>query len=363
MNQQNDIVAQLKNKAAQLGFGMLGVIPAKPAQRLGAYLNWVDKEMYGKMGYLARPDRIIRRQDPNVILPNVESIICVGLDYFTLRLPKKVAEDPLRGRISNYAWGVDYHDVMTPRLEELAGWLKTVVQSGEEDVGHRVYVDTGAILERDHAESAGLGFTGKNTMLIRPGFGSWFFLGEILITAKLPPTYFLPKAEMPSCGSCTRCLDVCPTDAFIEPYVLDARRCISYLSIELKGEIPAEFRPQMGNWIYGCDICQEVCPFNRFEQETVEHAFRPGYETYAAPYLETLLQLDPEQFAKTYANSPIKRIKHERLLRNVAIAAGNSGRPELLPSLARLLNSDNELVRSHAEWAVQQLDPNYKPTS
>ena len=168
---------------------------------------------------------------------------------------------------------------------------------------------------------------------------------------------------MPSCGSCTRCLDACPTDAFIEPYVLDARRCISYLSIELKGEIPAEFRPQMGNWIYGCDICQEVCPFNRFEQETVEHAFRPGYETYAAPYLETLLQLDPEQFAETYANSPIKRIKHERLLRNVAIAAGNSGRPELLPSLARLLNSDNELVRSHAEWAVQQLDPNYKATS
>lgn len=350
---QARVVNQMKVKAAELGFGMLGIIPAQPAKRLAAYLTWVEKEMYGKMGYLARPDRIIRREDPNIILPNVETIICVGLDYFSLRLPKSMANDPLRGRISNYAWGADYHDIMTPRLEELADWLKSAVK--KEEQAHRVYVDTGAILERDHAESAGLGFTGKNTMLIRPQAGSWFFLGEIMTTLKLPPTEFIPAVQMPSCGSCTRCLHACPTNAFPAPYVLDARKCISYLTIELKGDIPEEMRPQMGNWIYGCDICQEVCPFNRFADESIEHAFKPKHLDYAAPKLETLLTMSPETFAQTYAKSPIKRIKRERLLRNGTIAAGNSGHPELIPSLKTLLTDESELVRSHATWAINQL--------
>lgn len=347
------VLQKLKAKAAQLGFGMLGIVSARPAKRLDAYLSWVEKEMYGKMGYLARPDRIIRRQDPNVILPNVESIICVGLDYYTLRLPASLAKDPLRGRISNYAWGADYHDIMTPRLEELANWLNLEVKLEEQ--AHRVYVDTGAILERDHAESAGLGFTGKNTMLIRPQFGSWFFLGEILTTLKLPPTEFVPAAHMPSCGSCTRCLFACPTNAFSAPYVLDARKCISYLTIELKGDVPEDLRLQIGNWVYGCDICQEVCPFNRFEEETVEHAFKPEYIYYAAPKLETLLMMDQAGFDRTYANSPIKRIKLERLQRNAAVAAGNSRRPELVQPVKNLLSSESELVRSHAMWALNRL--------
>lgn len=353
MQNRNDLITRLNQKAAKLGFGMLGVIPARPAKRLNAYLDWVDKEMFGKMGYLARPDRIIRREDPNVILPNVKSIVCLGLDYFTLRLPKEVANDPLRGRISNYSWGEDYHDIMTPRLEELAKWLKTELKADES--AHRVYVDTGAILERDHAESAGLGFTGKNTMLIQPKFGSWFFLGEILITEELPKSRFLPEATMPSCGSCTRCLDVCPTNAFPAPYVLDARRCISYLTIELKADIPLEFRPQMKNWIYGCDECQDVCPFNRFEAETIEHAFRPDHIDYAAPKLETILRLDADSFKVRYANSPIKRIKLERLLRNGAIAAGNSKRPELIPHLEALTQHPSELVQTHAQWGLDQL--------
>lgn len=353
MIQDNTLVSQLKQRAAELGFGMLGIVPAKPAVRLNAYFNWVDKEMHGKMGYLARPDRLIRRQDPNVILPNVESIICVGLDYFTLRLPKSVKYDKTRGLISNYAWGSDYHDIMTPRLEELAGWLKSTLKTDETQ--HRVYVDTGAILERDYAESAGLGFTGKNTMLIQPRLGSWFFLGEILITAKLPPSQLLPNVHTLSCGSCTRCLDNCPTNAFPEPYVLDARRCISYLTIELKDTVPVDLRSQIGNWVYGCDVCQEVCPFNRFEAETIEHAFRPGHVDYAAPKLSTLLEMTQEQFDQTYAKSPIKRIKRERLLRNAAIAAGNSDRPEMIPSLKNLVANENELVADHATWAINQL--------
>lgn len=349
----SDIVVKLKAKAAQLGFGMLGIIEARPAKRLDAYLTWVEKEMFGKMGYLARPDRIIRRQDPKIILPKVKTIICVGLDYYTLRLPKSLVNDPLRGRISNYAWGTDYHDIMTPRLEELAGWLKTAVKAEEQ--AHRVYVDTGAILERDHAESAGLGFTGKNTMLIRPKFGSWFFLGEIMTTLELPPTTFLPAEQMPSCGSCTRCLSACPTDAFTAPYVLDARRCISYLTIELKENIPLELRSQTGNWVYGCDICQEVCPFNRFNEETIEHAFKPDHVDFAAPKLESLLTLSQTEFDRIYANSPIKRIKRERLLRNAAVAAGNSGRPELIPALKALLTDEPELIQSHATWAISKL--------
>ncbi len=353
MRNHDDLINKLNRQAAKLGFGMLGVVSARPAKRLNAYLDWVDKEMFGKMGYLARPDRIIRRQDPNVILPNVKSIICVGLDYFTLRLPKEVANDTSRGRISNYSWGEDYHDIMTPRLEALADWLKT--ETGGSDSAHRVYVDTGAILERDHAESAGLGFTGKNTMLIQPKFGSWFFLGEILITEELPESRFLPEPAMPSCGSCTRCLDVCPTDAFTAPYVLDARRCISYLTIELKSDIPLELRPHMKNWIYGCDECQEVCPFNRFEAETIEHAFRPEHIDYAAPKLESILRLDEEGFKSRFANSPIKRIKHERLLRNACIAAGNSNRPELIQHLAPLAQHPSELVQSHAQWGLDQL--------
>ncbi|MFT7587010.1 MAG: epoxyqueuosine reductase [Cellvibrionaceae bacterium] len=358
MNDSN-IINQLKAKAAQLGFGMLGTVSARPAKRLDAYLAWVDKEMHGKMGYLARPDRVIRRQNPSVILPGVETIICIGLDYHTLRLPEEMANDRSRGRISNYAWGADYHDIMTPRLEELAGWLKSTLKTNEEQA-HRVYVDTGAILERDHAESAGLGFTGKNTMLIRPQSGSWFFLGEIMTTIKLPPTPFIPAIQMPSCGSCTRCLDACPTNAFPAPYVLDARRCISYLTIELKENVPEEMRPQMGNWVYGCDICQEVCPFNRFEEETVEHAFQAGYIDYAAPKLDSLLTLSQDAFDQIYAKSPIKRIKRERLLRNASIAAGNSGCLELIPALKVLLSdkstTENEWVRSHATWALARLE-------
>lgn len=345
---------ELKARAQALGFSMAGVVPAAPGRRLDAYRRWIAAEQHGQMGYMARPDRLARRQDLNVILPGVHSIVCVGLDYYTLRAPDHIAGDPGRGRISNYAWGVDYHDVMTPRLEELAGWLRRQAAAG---VQTKVYVDTGAILERDHAETAGLGFTGKNTMLINPRRGSFFFLGELLTT--LPLAYDTPRPAMPGCGSCRRCLDACPTNAFPQPYVLDARRCISYLTIELKGWIPRELRPLMGNWIYGCDVCQDVCPFNRFAQPTNQPAFRPTHQptnwNAIAPPLLDILTLDEAGFNERFARSPIKRIKRSRLLRNAAVAAGNWGSEAAVPALASLLGDPEPLLRGHAAWALHQI--------
>lgn len=342
---------ELKAQALALGFSMVGVIPAAPGRRLDAYRAWIAAEMHGAMGYMARPDRIARREDLNVILPGVQSLVCVGLDYSWLSPPEEIANDPSRGRISNYAWGADYHNILTPRLQALADWLREA--AAEEQVASKVYVDTGAILERDHAETAGLGFTGKNTMLIHPQRGSWMFLGELLTT--LPLAYDTPR-PMPSCGRCTNCLEACPTAAFPQPYVLDARRCISYLTIELKGWIPRELRPLMGNWIYGCDICQVVCPFNRFAPGTAEPAFRPPEWNATAPPLVELLRLDEVGFQQRFANSPIKRIKRRGLLRNVCVAAGNWGDPAAVPALSDLLHNDPEpLIRGHAAWALRQI--------
>ncbi|NHZ71547.1 MAG: tRNA epoxyqueuosine(34) reductase QueG [Aquificales bacterium] len=370
---------QLREKAQALGFNFFGVIPARPARRLGAYLDWIEQERQGKMGYLARPDRIIRRQNLNVILPGVQTILCVGLNYFPGKLPPHIAQDPSRGRISNYAWGVDYHDVMTPRLKELAAWLQAQTT---EDVQSRVYVDTGAILERDHGETAVFGFTGKNSMLINPKHGSFFFLGEILTTLPLPTnqksSIVNHQSSIPSCGSCQRCQDACPTNAFPEPYIVDARRCISYLTIELKDWIPRELRPLMGNWIYGCDICQEVCPFNRFATQTVEDSFFPSdwrletrnWDLVSPPLLE-VLALDEAGFRTRFAHSPIKRIKRGRLVRNACVAAGNWGsetatsalRPrsvepssgQAVPILTALLSDPDPLIRGHAAWALHQI--------
>ncbi len=383
--------AALRQKAAELGFTMIGVTPAQPARRLEAYMRWVEAEMYGRMTYMARSDRIIRRQDLHVILPGVKTIICVGLDYYTHRLPDAIAQDPSRGRISNYAWNRDYHDIMLPRLQALADWLAAGAGTA---VAHRVYTDTGAILERDHAASAGLGFTGKNTLLIHPRRGSYFFLGEILTTLEIgdwgleigdlssPPhlVTLSPKqlkvAHPVTCGTCRRCLDACPTHAFPEPYVLDARRCISYLTIELKGWIPRELRPLMGNWIYGCDICQEVCPFNRFAQPTQEEGFYPGdwrlevgdsapqspisnlqspFWDITNPPLADILALDDEAFGKRFAHSPIKRIKRARLVRNACVAAGNWGSETAVPHLIPLLSDPEPIVRGHAAWALRQI--------
>lgn len=336
-----------KAKAQELGFNLAGVTRAVPSPTLAAYEKWVEAGMHGSMGYMARPDRVARRRDLTVILPGARSLAVVGLDYRSFDVPETRLSDPARGRIASYAWGLDYHDILTPRLEKLAAWL------GAQQ--HRVYVDTGAILERSHAQQAGLGFVGKNTMLIHPRRGSTFFLGEIISDLEFdaydePST---PQATM--CGSCTRCLLACPTNAFPRPYVLDARRCISYLTIEHKGSIDTELRRLMGNWVFGCDVCQDVCPFQRFAQLTPEHAFQPADLDRIAPLLLDLLALDEAGFQARFYGSPIYRIKRERLVRNACVAAGNWGDPQAVPLLEQLLRDESPLVREHATWAFNQI--------
>jgi epoxyqueuosine reductase len=344
------LAERVKERARELGFSMAGIAPAQPSPELDAYLRWVRAGMHGEMGYMAREDRTARRRDLNVVLPGTRSLVVVGLDYLSLRLPEAVASDPARGRISNYAWGADYHNVMLARLKELARFLEDAAGPIEA----RAYVDTGAILERSHAKQAGMGFTGKNTMLIHPRRGSFFFLGEIITSAALEPDEVDPNG-LPGCGTCTRCLSACPTDAFPRPYVLDARRCISYLTIELKGYIPAELRPLMGNWVYGCDVCQTVCPWQRFAEPTDEAVFYPDNLNRAAPPLVDLLSLTEAGFARRFEGTPIERIGRARLVRNTCIAAGNSGLANMAPLLLSLLRDESALVRGHAAWALGRL--------
>lgn len=336
--------AQLKARAQALGFNLVGITPARPAPHLAAYLRWIENEMHGDMNYMARADRVARRRDLSVILPGAQSLILVGVDFSTLRLPEVFLSDSTRGRIAQYAWGKDYHDVLTPRLEELAAWLK---------VSARAYIDTGAILERDHAWQAGLGFIGKNTMLINPRRGSHFFLGELLTTAEFD-VYDQPSRET-QCGTCARCLAACPTNAFPQPYVLDARLCISYLTIEHKSAIPRELRAKLGNWVFGCDVCQTVCPWNRFAVQTLETDFFPVDENRTAPPLAELLQLDESDFTMRFSGSPIERIGRTRLVRNACVAAGNSQHAALVPQLINLLADESPLVRAHAGWALSRL--------
>lgn len=329
---------------------MVGITPACPSPHLEAYLRWIKAGMHGAMDFMAREDRVARRKDLSVILPGARSLIVAALDYAMLHVPDGVVLDPLCGRISSYAWGEDYHDVMLPRLRLLADFIAREANSTPT---MRVYVDTGAILERSHAAQAGLGFFGKNTMLIHPRRGSSFFLGEIITDLELD---YDKTPDMPGCGACTRCLSACPTGAFPAPYVLDARRCISYLTIEYKGFIPARLRPLMGNWVYGCDVCQEGCPWQRFAELAPAEAFLPSRRYRTAPPLAVLLTLSDDTFEGLFKGTAVYRIKRERLVRNACIAAGNSGAPHLSEYLAPLLRDKSPLVRGHAAWALGRLD-------
>jgi epoxyqueuosine reductase len=343
---------RLKTYAVELGFNLIGLTRAEPSPTMDAYLRWIEAGMHGAMGYMARPDRIERRRDPRVILPTARSMIVVGVDYRSGAIPEAALSDPSRGRIAAYAWGLDYHEVITPRLEQLAAWIQREAGGA---IDHRAYVDTGAILERSHAQQAGMGFIGKNTMLIHPRRGSTFFLGEMM-TALEFDDYDTPIAES-MCGRCTRCLAACPTDAFPRPFVLDARRCISALTIEHKGWIDPGLRPLMGNWIFGCDVCQDVCPWQRFAPVTEERLFHPADWDRAAPPLLDLLALDEAGFTARFAGSPVMRIRRDRLVRNACVAAGNWADPHAIPALTVLLDDPAAIVRGHAAWALMTIDP------
>jgi epoxyqueuosine reductase len=288
-----------------------------------------------------------RRGDPQVMWPQVRSVIMLGLNYGTTDDPLAILKQRTRGAISVYAQGDDYHDVIKPRLKHLARWL---IEHAGGDV--KVFVDTAAVMEKPLAEAAGLGWQGKHTNLVSRQHGSWLFLGAIFTTLDLPPD----AAEDDHCGTCRACLDVCPTAAFPAPYRLDARRCISYLTIEHKGPIPRELRPLIGNRIYGCDDCLAVCPWNKFAQAGHETRLA-ARETLRAPRLADLAELDDAGFRSLFAKSAVKRIGRDRFLRNVLIAIGNSDETALAGEAARLLNDPAPLVRGAAVWALGRLDP------
>jgi epoxyqueuosine reductase len=288
-----------------------------------------------------------RRGDPRALWPQVRSVIMLGLNYGPDHDPLEILPHRDRGAISVYARGEDYHEIVKPRLKHIARWL--IAEAGG-DV--KVFVDTAAVMEKPLAAAAGIGWQGKHTNLVSRGFGSWLFLGAIFTTLELPAD----EAEADSCGTCHACLDICPTAAFPAPYRLDARRCISYLTIEHKGPIPREFRAAIGNRIYGCDDCLAVCPWNKFAQQGRE-AKLATRDAARAPALAELVQLDDAAFRKMFAKTAVKRTGRERFVRNVLTAIGNSGDPELAPHAEHLLADPSPLIRGAAVWALGRLDP------
>lgn len=352
----------IKEKAYDLGFDLIGLAPAERAPHAEAYRRWLAQGYQAGMKWLGRDPE--RREDPRQVMPGARSVVVVGLSYFVLDPPQALWNDPSRGRIARYAWGLDYHEVMLPRLRALGEFVQQVVGPRSQ----RAYVDTGPVLERDFAAQAGLGFIGKNTLLINPKLGSYLFLGEILVDVELE--YDEPASDggascridppgeskrVGTCGNCTRCLQICPTHAFPAPYILDSHRCISYLTIELKGSIPLDLRPLLGNWIFGCDECQEICPWvRRYSRPTGESflSYEPGR---VAPKLVELMALDEAGFRARFKGTPLQRTKRRGLLRNVAVALGNWGSPEALPVLEQTLHDPEPLIREHAAWAIRQI--------
>jgi epoxyqueuosine reductase len=336
--------AAIRDRALEEGFDVVGFADANIGDTSGQRLaNFIEHGAHGDMDWLAR--RVTERQHPTHLWSDVKTVISVGVNYGPADDPMAVLDQPSNGAISIYARGDDYHDIMKKRLKALARW---VGESLETEV--KVFVDTAPVLEKPIAAAAGLGWVGKHTNVVSREFGSWLFLGEIFVALALPAN----AAHADNCGSCQRCLTACPTDAFPAPYQLDARRCISYLTIEHKGHIDRALRPMIGNRIYGCDDCLAVCPWNRFAQ-TSRHAQLGARAALIAPSLEPLARLDDESFRTLFRKSPIKRTGRARFVRNVLIAIGNSGDAALLPCVIERLDDASPLVRAMAVWAMARL--------
>ena len=343
----SDLRARLEEKAEELGFCAFGIARADAAPAAGERLRkWLADGCHGDMLWMAETAE--RRGSPGGLWPDVRSVISLGMSYAPTADPLALAAEPGVGRISVYAQGADYHDVVKKALKALARWL---VENSPCEL--KVFVDTAPVMEKPLAEAAGLGWQGKHTNLVSRKDGSWLFLGAIYTTLALEPSS--PAPHRVHCGSCSACLDACPTAAFPAPFRLDARRCISYLTIEHKGPIPHDLREAIGNRIYGCDDCLAVCPWNRFADTARRNqAFVPRAEL-VAPALADLLALDDAAFRQVFAGSPIKRIGRGRMVRNAAIAAGNSGRAELVPVLERLAGDEDPVVAEAAQWALSRL--------
>jgi len=352
--------------AQELGFDLCRIARCVTPPHAAEFREWLADGRAGDMAWLARNQD--RRTDPQQVLPGARSVIVLGMNYFSeigdassemgdargLQVRSSISElpSPISGRIARYAWGDDYHDVIEGKLRSLDAWL--LERGGRQ----RCYVDTGPVLERDFAALAGAGWHGKSTMLIHPKLGTWFFLAEILTTLDLEPD--APMAD--HCGKCTRCITACPTGAITAPHQLDARRCVSYLTIENKGPIPEEFRVAMGDRIYGCDDCLTACPWNRFAQTSRESTFaaREYVHEWA---LRDFLALDDEGFRRLFRKSPIKRIKRRGFLRNVCVALGNVGTGEDLAALRKAGEDAEPLIAEHARWAIERIAQRENPKS
>jgi len=332
----------IKQLARELGFDDCRIARADRATHASSFQAWIDDGCHGEMGWLERTPE--RRCDPREVLPDCKSVVSLAINYYP-------GSNPDTGwRIARYSWNEDYHDIVEKKLKQMNA---AMVELGG---AQRYYVDTGPVLERDFASDAGLGWNGKSTVQIHRHLGTWFFLAELLTTLDLP-------ADEPfgdHCGKCTRCIDACPTDAITQPHRVDARRCISYLTIEHKGAIPIEFRKAIGDRLYGCDECLEVCPWNRFaklSQESRFHAREEIFDKSARDFLE----LSIEEFRTIFRKSPIKRIKLPRFQRNVCVVLGNTGTAEDLPALERASQHEDPLVAEHASWAIGEIKSRLDP--
>jgi epoxyqueuosine reductase len=345
-----DLKAELVSRALELGFDACRVAQCARPPHAAEFGQWLADGNAGEMSWLERNKD--RRMNPDQVLPGARSVIVLGMNYCQGKEENSKFEirnsNERRGKFARYAWGDDYHDLIESRLRELDQWL------ADRGGTQKCYVDTGPVLERDFAALAGAGWHGKSTMLISQDLGTWFFLAEILTTLALAPD----EPARDRCGSCTRCITACPTGAIDAPYHLDARRCISYLTIELKGAIPEELRPLIGDRIYGCDDCLDACPWNRFARETA-FAAREGTRM---PLVE-LLGLTDADFRALFRKSPVKRLKRRGLLRNVCVALGNTGTPADVPALQKATQDPEPLVREHAEWALMRITARFAAPS
>ncbi len=337
--------------ARELGFHRAAIVPIEPPRRIELYASWLAAGHHGGMAYLAEPAHVAPRGDLRSLLESAQALIVVALAYDRVDPTAPDAPIALRGKIARYARGEDYHLVMRDRLVALADRIASELGR---PVASRPCVDSAPVLERAWAERGGLGFVAKNTMMIAPGLGSYIVLGELLVDVELAPTAPLEPAK-PRCGGCRACLDACPTRAFVDAYVLDARRCISYLTIEHHGVIPLELRAAIGTWIFGCDICQEVCPFNAGAGEPADAALRPRSREHALPDLVALASKNTNQLRQFVKRSALRRVPRPVLLRNVAVALGNTGDRAAIPALTGLMDHASPLVRRHAAWALGRL--------
>jgi len=349
MDARSALTSAVKDEARRLGFYLVGVTTAEQPPHIDVYERWLENSYHADMGWMATERARQRRVDPCLILPECKSILILGIRYPS-SVPTGLSEiNAGEGKLASYAWGKDYHDVLPTRLKSIIAFIESQVGG---PVPNHWYTDTGPILERELAQRAGLGWIGKNTCLINPDMGSYFFLSEILLGVELEID---PPFIIDHCGSCTRCIEACPTSCIQTDRTIDANRCISYLTIEHKGFVSDDLRKEMQDWIFGCDVCQQVCPWNQeFSTPIWDGEFSPILES-ESPLLRDELSLKPQVFNQRFQGSPVKRTKRRGYLRNVAIALGNRRNPEDVPALVDVLGDAEPLIRGHAAWALGKI--------